>query len=208
MSSFQFLKAVCVFGILLGCSALPGPPSVVKEWEPVGARAPMIGSPETPDLAKFVVGTWQTSTGIDKDQAQQLGLSGLEPIEGDELFTFAADGKLTVRGKVRKFSVEGSWAISGDTVTVDYKSVEGKSMDQAREELKRGAESGTQAGVARELKYDWILTELTKLTSWQVAPDKQQLFCNASAQDTSGMDSQIKFAAGTFLSRQQEKAQK
>ena len=109
MRGINTLLTLSILCFTTGCSMMPEPPtSGEAQMALMGDSAPMIGDKDTATLDKFVVGSWKTMNGMDPDQAKQMGLSAMGGYEeGNEYFTFKADGTLTVTSKGKSFVVGG-----------------------------------------------------------------------------------------------------
>lgn len=185
---------------------MPGPgDKKAEELSLLGDQAPDIGSESVKTFDKFVVGSWRTMSGMDADQAKQLGVESIAGMEeGEETFTIKGDGTFEVTSKTGSWTVGGTYALSADVMMLTYTILDGKPMEQAKAEIQKGAEGGTQAGVARELMMDNLLTGLEKLKEFRVAPDKKQLVCNAPVMGAGAFgegENVPQIAAGVFLSR-------
>ncbi len=184
-----------------GCIPLPGAEKKEAELVLMGDKAPQLGSTQYPTLDKFVVGSWRIIEGaMDPDQAKQMNIPA-EMTKGDEgleTFVFDPDGKVTVTQKGKSFKVTGQWQLSQDAVLIQFEALDGKPLNQAKEELQKESESGRSGAIRNEIVMDWILSDLVKLNQWRVAPDKRHLF---SPMVSPTGETDPRFAMGDFLER-------
>ncbi len=193
----------CVNGVLvlIGTSVLmfgcvkvdtaPAEPSVR-----MGARAPQLGD-KTPynTLAGFVPGYWALGSHMDSTFAKQLGVGALQEQNDDQpvtaVFRFKDDGTFTYKRRKSGVTVEGVWRDIGKGIQIDYLTVGGKPISQSREEIKKAAESGTQAAVSRDLAADSLFDALLKLTYAEPSSDHRKLVFVSPGSDVQSANSAL-----------------
>ena len=186
---------------LIGCGMVGSPPAEVK-WVEVGETAPDAAA----DVNAFVVGTWGVKMGdIDPAFAKQLGLQELSAQAEDatvtQYYTFSDDGTFTYTEKGKKWNFGGKWASNGNTVNLTFETLDGEPMQKKMEEMNKGAEGGTQAGVGRDLYFDQVYEALQKRATLTAAPGQKKLrFGNFDPQATFSGD----FMAGSLVRMKQD----
>jgi hypothetical protein len=143
---------------LVACQSGPAEPKFVDD-EAAPALAP--GG----DIKEFVVGSWgyrDMSTGEEYDQ----------------IYTFKADGTFVLRRGESK--IEGAWQPSGEQLYLKHETLNGKTFQQASEEIRKQAEVGSQAGVKADVFHDWLMNDLAARAAAQLTEDRKTFGFSAS----------------------------
>lgn len=133
------LLAVAALGLASGgcLSRMHGEDSEPeKAATPMGDKAPEFKD----DWDTFLVGKWGDGTG--------------------KFWTFNAGGTFVFREVGEKYKVEGKWTRNVNGASLQYLTMDGKSMTQAREESRAGAEQGGQAGIINDMMNEFVFDRL------------------------------------------------
>lgn len=129
------------------------------------------------DVAAFLVGYWspgmEVSASLPGVSAQQA--ADLAQPDVDQYWQFLADGTLTMHTTSLPQKVGGTWQVQGNKIMLTYTTYGGKPLDQARQELQAGAESGRSGDIRNEIVSDWLFSSLPKYTELVLAEDKKSL---------------------------------
>ncbi|MCH7905484.1 MAG: hypothetical protein IH944_13090 [Armatimonadetes bacterium] len=165
---------------IVGCGEKAPPEPTV----PMGAAAPEFGSTEAlSSISGFIDGRWSPAYELDTAFAELFGLDVLQMDEVDtsQYWQFKSDGTFFYGKPGLPSTVEGTWKVVADAVRLTYVSFNGKPLAEVREELQKGAEKGTQAGIARELALNGAFDYLLPLDYLILAEDNKRLmFANAT----------------------------
>jgi|GEM_PF-6620188 len=194
------MKYLLLFTMMFGLVACKKTPEA-PEKSLLGADAPSY-SPQK-GLNQFVVGEWAlTSAG----QTGGLGASAnwKDAAKGDEglgrTFTFSPGGKLEVKDGV--YSVGGTWSVSGNTVNLNYSTLNGLPMETAIANIRKEAETGRQGAIASDIFVDWVTGSLSNLVSCQVDQDGKRLSFQSDRPKLDNKDLENMMAGlGNFLER-------
>lgn len=208
----SFVASLLLIGILAGCNSGPAEPELTR----LGDTAPEFGSkPDLGTIQGFVVGKWTPRDYIDPIFAKQLGVGAIEeqqssetgPIE--ELYVITADGKFSVDLKAARVKMGGTWTVVGNTISLNYTTLNDNPIQAEKARLMKAAEGGTQGAVRNEVITDMVTTAMEKQTTMIVSSDKKMLFFSSSMAAPAGMSEgeMASFAnlSGTALERLAEK---
>jgi hypothetical protein len=155
-----------------------GPTEPKEEF--LGVSAMEFGStPDSKALAGFVIGKWGYVTG------------SMKPMSGaaTDIMEFKQDGTLLFKKDSFKFG--GTWKDMGEFVQVEYFTLQGKPIQTALEEFRKGAEIGGQGAIAVDMFSEWASANLDKMTELRLGDDQLKLVFGAKplhAAATGNMD--------------------
>jgi hypothetical protein len=167
----RWINLACLLCMLflVGCQGPGGSES--KKYEPMGDKAPVFGStPEMKTVQKFVEGTWLRTSFSPSGGLFSGDLTGQDSADR---YTFATDG--TLRVKLGKHLIGGTYTVSGNNITLAYTSVNGNPIEQLRAEVRAAEEKGTQGGVLDAMILEQIDKRLDGLNSLSLAADGRML---------------------------------
>ncbi|MBX3096882.1 MAG: hypothetical protein KF812_08470 [Fimbriimonadaceae bacterium] len=122
----------------LGCQSPPAEPRYVED---TATPALAQGQP----LSDFVLGTWAF---------QDMSTGG----EFDQRYEFKADGTFALVKD--KHKIGGTWEAQPNGIILKHETIDGKTMQQATEEIRKQEEIGTQGGVAAGVFHDWLMNDI------------------------------------------------
>lgn len=197
----SFVASLILIGLLSGCNSGPAEPELTR----LGDTAPAFGSTtELGTIQGFAVGKWTPRDYIDPIFAKQLGVGAIEeqqstetgPIE--ELYELTADGRLSVDLRAAKVKMGGTWTVTGDTISLNYTTLNDNPIQAEKARLLKAAEGGTQGAVRNEVITDMVTSAMEKMTTMIVSSDKKMLFFSSSMPAPAGV-SEGEMAAFTNL---------
>ncbi|HTQ11143.1 MAG TPA: hypothetical protein VMI31_13835 [Fimbriimonadaceae bacterium] len=174
------IKALVVAGVAGLCLLLCGCQPPKPKFEPMGDKAPTLGSSGKTSFNDFLVGRWCVDDpfagGIDKHH----------------FYEFKSDGTFTC-GQGTMWKCTGKWASNTNSATLSYLTMNDESYEAYRAEVKKGDESGVQALIQKALIYDGVYGFLDKSNVVYVDQDQKHLTFSPPTQapppgspDTSG----------------------
>lgn len=190
---------------LQGCFGKKSP-----EYEPLLDAAPEFGSANLTTIPAFLEGTWCICSITDLDLAKRMGLEAIaeEDVSPNIVYIFKQDGTFRTQKLPKGWVVDGSWKVGNDGITLSYEMVDGVTWDQARANVQKKAETGTQAGILTDIVYETVFTNLPQLWKLNLAYDKKRLlFAGTSPLASMGMGADPAAAAsrgGKGLMRMRE----
>ncbi|MCZ7581155.1 MAG: hypothetical protein M5U21_10095 [Fimbriimonadaceae bacterium] len=181
------LMALCA-GLVVsmqGCFGKKGP-----EYEPLLDAAPEFGTGNLTTIPAFLEGTWCICSITDMELAKRMGLEAIaeEDVSPNIVYTFKPDGTFRTQKLPKGWVVDGSWKVESDGVKLSYEMVDGVTWDQARANVQKKAETGTQAGILTDIVYETVFKSLPELWKLNLAYDKKRLlFAGTSPLAAMGM---------------------
>ena len=128
----------------------------------------------------------------DQQFAKQLGVQSIssDELDPNEWFEFKADGEFVYGVDSLNVVAKGKWYGSPNAISLQYETMNGRTISAAQEEIKKKAESGRSAAIGADLAYDRIFANFQKLTTLTLGPDKKKLvFAGSSSAGSEGLGS-------------------
>jgi len=133
----------------------------------MGDKAPVYAQGQK--LSDFALGKWlYTST---QGGSWKEGKAGQE--RGDDTVEFMGAGAFTfIKGG---FKMGGSYTDNGQTLHLDFKTLNDKPMQSEMAAIQKRAEGGTQGAIKEELFADWATQNLNKVSDVRLGDDGKTL---------------------------------
>lgn len=107
-------------------------------------------------------------------------------------YEFAADGTFTL--SYGPYPITGRWRDQGQTVVLEFLTLNGKPLQTAISEIRAKASSGRQGAIADDIFVDRVTEALPKMNSLRLAEDSKSLTFAPAEAGANPMDS---FAIGS-----------
>lgn len=130
-------------------------------------------------VGDFIDGYWSEAIDFDEGEKARLHVDSIDEVPITETYYFSKDGTFWIKKQGHK--VGGTWADADGIIVLSYVTLDDKPWNDGLADIQKGAERGSQAGLANDLTFDWLNKDLQKLTKLTLHEDKQRLSFAPSA---------------------------